>query len=114
MQTRPDADSAVLHTPDGRYIVVRGRLWRATNPHLGGDDRTRFVEALMAARRQLRGTATPQVRAQARAAVHAAKVGLGERGAVWWTDGAVDLNRRMVRNTPYAQWFAEWESSSPP
>ena len=21
-------------TPDGRYIVVRGRLWRSANPHL--------------------------------------------------------------------------------
>jgi len=28
-------------TPDGRYIVVDGRLWRATNPHLPASDRER-------------------------------------------------------------------------
>jgi hypothetical protein len=25
---------------------------------------------------------------------------------VWWNDGAADLNRRMVVNTPYADWHA--------
>ena len=45
--------------------------------------------------------------AAARAAVETAKVGLGERGPVWWTDGAPDLNRRMARNTPYADWWRE-------
>lgn len=44
--------------------------------------------------------------AAARRAVHEAKVALGERGDVWWTDGAPDFNRRMARNTPYARWFA--------
>ena len=42
----------------------------------------------------------------ARAAVHAAKVALGERGAPWWTDGAPDCNRRLARNTPYREWWA--------
>jgi hypothetical protein len=41
----------------------------------------------------------------ARKAVEAAKVRLGERGPVWWTDGAPDLNRHLVKNTPYAGWF---------
>ena len=41
---------------------------------------------------------------KARAEVDAAKVALGERGPVWWTDGAPDLNRHMARNTPYATW----------
>ena len=27
---------------------------------------------------------------------------LGERGPVWWTDGAPDLNRQMARNTALA------------
>ncbi len=43
---------------------------------------------------------------KARAEVDAAKVALGERGPVWWTDGALDLNRHMARNTPYADWAA--------
>lgn len=42
----------------------------------------------------------------AHAAVDVAKRALGERGPVWWTDGAPDLNRHMARNTPYAAWFA--------
>ena len=103
---------AVLHTPDGRYIVVRGRLWRASNPQLAESERVRFVAALMSARRQLRGKGSPQARADARAAVDAAKVGLGERGPVWWTDGAADLNRCLIRNTPYASWFAGLPASN--
>lgn len=42
----------------------------------------------------------------ARAEVDAAKVRLGERGPPWWTDGTLDYNRRMARNSPYADWFA--------
>ena len=42
---------------------------------------------------------------QARDAVQAAKVALGERGPVWWTDGAKDYNRYLVKNTPYAAWY---------
>lgn len=41
----------------------------------------------------------------ARARVDAAKRAFGERGPVWWTDGAPDYNRRMAANTPYAEWF---------
>jgi len=50
----------------------------------------------------------------ARGRVDAAKVALGERGPVWWTDGAPDLNRRMAVNTPYADWFAALDSEMPP
>ena len=96
-------------TPDGRYIVVRGRLWRATDPRLSDEERGRHTAALMAARREvgvaLRAGDAARLRA-ARQAVDAAKVALGERGPVWWDDGAPDLNRRLVRNTPYAEWFA--------
>ncbi|MFC5479093.1 hypothetical protein [Massilia suwonensis] len=42
----------------------------------------------------------------ARAAVDAAKRGLGERGPVWWTDGAPDYNRKLAASTPYADWYA--------
>ena len=44
---------------------------------------------------------------QRAARVDAAKRALGERGPVWWTDGAPDYNRRMVIDTPYAAWFAD-------
>ena len=70
-------------TPDGRYFVVRGRLWRTSNPHLPERERERLVSELMAARRAVRDTAgRPAETASARAAVDAAKVALGERGPV--------------------------------
>jgi hypothetical protein len=94
-----------LTTPDGRYIVVRGRLWRTSNPELAQERRAVLVEQLMDARRALRtGKPDPQ-RAAARAQVDQAKRALGERGPVWWTDGAPDLNRKLVKNTPYAEWY---------
>ena len=34
-------------TPDGRYSVIKGRLWRATNPHLSDADRDKWVHELM-------------------------------------------------------------------
>lgn len=98
-----------LLTPDGRYIVVRGRLWRAANPHLDAERRAALVSDLMTARRAVRTTRRDQDRDaedEAHRAVDAAKIALGERGPVWWTDGAPDLNRTMARNTPYADWFA--------
>ncbi len=42
----------------------------------------------------------------AHAAVDRAKHDLGERGPVWWDDGAADYNRHLARNTPYADWWA--------
>lgn len=97
-------------TPDGRYLVVRGRLWRTANPDLPEAERKALVGALMAARRGVRAALASDdsgALADARAAVDAAKHGLGERGPVWWTDGAPDQNRRMVRNSSYAEWYAQ-------
>ncbi|HEX8705763.1 MAG TPA: hypothetical protein VF815_43410 [Myxococcaceae bacterium] len=97
-------------TPDGRYFVVRGRLWRCSNPALGPRQRATLTHLLMRARadvgRALQAGDREAERA-ARARVHRAKIGLGERGPVWWTDGAEDFNRRMVWNTPYASWYAQ-------
>ncbi|WP_354519339.1 hypothetical protein [Lysobacter enzymogenes] len=103
----PHPNTPPVFTPDGRYVVVRGRLWRTTNPHLSPSRREELVAELMDARRAVRRAARDTTAlAQARAKVHAAKVSLGERGPVWWDDGAPDFNRRMARNTPYASWFA--------
>ena len=82
-------------TPDGRYFVVRGRLWRKTDPSLTEAERVALVADLMKARRE-----------RDRQGVDRAKRALGERGPVWWTDGAPDYNRHMARNTPYADWLA--------
>ena len=99
-------------TPDGRYIIVDGkagpRLWRASNPALGAAERQRLVDRLMDARRAvLAARRNPDAMAEARAAVDAAKRGLGERGPPWWSDGAPDLNRTLVKNSPYAAWWAD-------
>ncbi|WP_205289427.1 hypothetical protein [Lysobacter sp. TY2-98] len=96
-------------TPDGRYIVVRGRLWRRADPTLSDDEREQLTRALMRARREIRraledGNGAAEKRARQRA--HAAKLALGERGPVWWDDGSPDLNRRLADNTPYATWYA--------
>ncbi len=95
-------------TPDGRYLVVRGRLWRAANPALSAEERAQWTKALMAARREIgrAGRAGDLAAvARARTRVDRAKRALGERGPVWWTDGARDYNRHMVHNTPYAEWY---------
>ena len=95
------------HTPDGRYFVVRGRLWRLADPSLDPFARASFVSELMAARRAVRSAREDATAlAAARARVDAAKHALGERGPPWWTDGAPDYNRRMAQNTPYAAWYA--------
>ena len=95
-------------TPDGRYFVVRGRLWRTSDPKLSEEQRAKLVSELMTARRDvgaaLRAKDSDAERA-ARQRVDHAKHGLGERGPVWWDDGAPDYNRHMARNTPYADWF---------
>ena len=96
-------------TPDGRFFVVRGRLWRCSDPSLEPAERQRYVDALMCARRAVRDalrTEDAVALREARASVQIAKEALGERGPPWWGDGSVDLNRRMAANTPYADWFS--------
>ena len=96
-------------TPDGRYFVVKGRLWRCSSPLLSTERKQHLVHELMQARRE-KGAAMRMGdgpgREAARRRVDEAKHLLGERGAAWWTDGAPDWNRRLVMDTPYAEWFS--------
>jgi len=94
-------------TPDRRYFVVRGRLWRLSNPFLDPATHERLVRDLMSARRKIKTSSNQQVRNSARIRIDAAKRALGERGDVWWTDGAPDYNRKLIVNTPYASWYAQ-------
>lgn len=74
-------------TPDGRYVLIDGRRWRATDPMLPEDERQRHVDELMAARRAVgaaRRAGDAHAERTARARVQAAKVALGERGPKWW------------------------------
>ncbi len=95
-------------TPDGRYFVVRGRLWRCSDPGLSEEERDRLTRKLMTARRAKQTAMRADdeaARERARSDVDTAKHALGERGPVWWNDGAPDYNRRLALNTPYADWF---------
>jgi len=104
----PGAEPAartITTTPDRRYMVVRGRLWRLSNPHLDPSDHARWVAELMAGRRAVKAAQSVSERVAARLKVDVAKRALGERGEVWWTDGAPDFNRHLVENTPYRTWY---------
>ena len=96
-------------TPDGRYFVHGGRLWRCSDPGLSEARRAALTRELMDARRAVgaaRRADDAAAERAARAAVDRAKVALGERGPAWWTDGAPDVNRHTPKNTPYAGWWA--------
>lgn len=112
----PKVTSPYPTTPDGRYFVVKGRLWRCTNPSLPPETKEVLVGELMQARRakgeaMRKGDAAG--RETARQRVDRAKHQLGERGPVWWSDGAPDWNRHMAVNTPYAEWFAHLAPAQP-
>lgn len=93
-------------TPDGRYFVSKGRLWRRTDPSLSDTDRRAAVKALMQARRAVGQAETEDAMRAARADVDTAKRTLGERGPVWWEGGAPDDTRKAPKNTRYADWWA--------
>jgi hypothetical protein len=101
--------SGFPETPDGRYFVVEGRLWRCSNPALEPDEKERLTRRLLRARRAvlqaLRINDTARVR-EARRRIDQLKVALGERGAPWWDDGAPDYNKKLVGKTPYADWYS--------
>jgi hypothetical protein len=97
-------------TPDGRYFVAKGRLWRRTDPALPEEARRAAVKALMRARRAVRDATDEDGTRAARAAVDAAKRELGERGPVWWEDGAPDEGGRAPWNSSYAEW---WDGLDP-
>ncbi len=99
---------ACPETPDGRYFVVRGRLWRKSNPGLDEETRQQLVDELMAARRAVgaaKRAGDQSAEDKAHAEVERTKRALGERGAPWWTDGTTDYNRHLAKNTPYATWY---------
>ena len=83
-------------TPDGRYLVVDGRRWRASDPRIPETLRAELVGELMAARRAVRDADEDAVR-RARDRVQDAKVALGERGEPWWEPPSEDgLRERLA------------------
>ncbi|MDO5635578.1 MAG: DUF3253 domain-containing protein [Micrococcus sp.] len=79
-------------TEDGRHIIVNGRRWRASDPHIPDPLRSELVSELMRARRAVRRDGDA-----ARHLVQDAKVALGERGTPWWeTTPESDLSERTM------------------
>lgn len=87
-------------TPDGRYVVIDGRRWRATDPDIPEERQAELRSILMAWRREVRRTKGTDEERASRDGVQAAKVALGERGTPWWEQ--TDEERR-----------ARWETQVP-
>ena len=87
-------------TPDGRYIVIDGRRWRATDPDIPEARRDELTRALMAWRREVRRTRGTEQEAASRAGVQAAKVALGERGTPWWEQSEEERQARWTAEVP--------------
>ena len=91
-------------TPDGRYVVIDGRRWRATDPELPEDVAGQLRRQLMSARRAV-GAALraqdPAAERVARKRVQRAKTAHGERGTPWWEQ---TLEQRRAR----------WEAGTEP
>lgn len=84
-------------TPDGRYVVIDGRRWRATDPLLPEDVAAVLRSELMSARRAVSAalrTKDAAAERAARARVQAAKVALGERGTPWWEQSEEERRAR--------------------
>lgn len=76
------------------------------NPALSEEERSALLSDLGRARAAVKAArCSGDDLTKAGRAVDAAKVALGERGPVWWTDGAPDFNRHMAKNTSYADWY---------
>jgi len=81
-----------------------------SDPSLSDETREGLVKELMSARRAVKEACGDiDAMREARSRVNDAKTALGERGPVWWSDGAPDCNRRLA-NTGYATWYASLKS----
>ena len=84
------------------------------DPNLAPAKASALIGELMKARSAVQSAkraGDPIEEAAAHRAVDLVKCELGERGPVWWTDGAPDLNRHAVTNTPYAKWYSGLRAS---
>jgi hypothetical protein len=84
-------------TPDGHYVLIKGRRWRATDPDLPPEVGEVLRRELMSARRAVGGAlraGDPAAERVARDRVQLAKVALGERGTPWWEQSAPERRER--------------------
>lgn len=93
-------EDEVEHTADGRYVVIDGRRWRATDPDIPDDRRHELQRVLMAWRREVGRTKGTDGERRARDGVQAAKVALGERGTPWWEQSDDERRERWETEVP--------------
>ncbi len=94
-------DGGPGRTADGHHLVIDGRRWRASDPHIPETLRAELVKELMAGRRAVRdghGVDEDAV-TRARHRVRDAKVALGERGEPWWESPSADGLRERLAAT---------------
>ena len=91
------------YTPDGHFIVIKGRRWRATDPLIPDDVAAVLRSELMSARRAV-GAALraedPDAERAARDRVQASKTALGERGTPWWEQDEAERQARWEAGLP--------------
>lgn len=87
-------------TPDGRYVVIDGRRWRATDPDIPDERAAELRKVLMAWRREVRRTKGTDEERASRDGVQAAKVALGERGTPWWEQTDAERRARWEADVP--------------
>ena len=82
---------------DERWLIVKGRRWRRTDPALEPSVIEELKGHLGAARnavKQAKKRGAENDLAEARRRVDVAKHGLGERGEYWWEMSLEDRRRR--------------------
>jgi hypothetical protein len=96
----PDPGGVTERTDDGRYILVGGRRWRATDPMIPEERSAELRSALMAWRREIKAVRGTEAERSARDGVQAAKVALGERGRPWWEQTDAERKERWEAQVP--------------
>ncbi len=90
----------VERTEDGRFLVIDGRRWRATDPLIPDDRRHALQSVLMAWRREVKRTRGTDEERTSRDGVQATKVALGERGTPWWEQTEGERRARWEVDVP--------------
>ena len=90
----------VGRTQDGRFVVIDGRRWRATDPLVPEERQAELRSVLLAWRREVRRTKGTDEERRSRDGVQAAKVALGERGAPWWEQSEDERRTRWEAEVP--------------
>jgi hypothetical protein len=96
--SRSDQDGE--RTEDGRFLVIDGRRWRATDPLIPDERRRELQSVLMAWRREVSRTKGTEEERPSRDGVQATKVALGERGTPWWEQSDEERRTRWETEVP--------------